>query len=493
MSYQLDVDEQVFSKEDLKRFDLFFIEKGYTIFKNRDDFTFMPALDRLYVKNNYKEKVFLKTSVFLNKKESTDILSSENGYFTNFKFEKKVSVFYFSGIQKDKINQLKKQLSHSVSTKSMWSVLLLKSAYATNSICEKFSGIKSAIEEKNHDGVFYATWGCAKGSVLGLWNATGGALVDLSKLAISTSEATLMVMYCSLDLPGERTKCKKWSTQLFVSAEQNFTQISNLILNSREIINQLLPSFKNANNEVQAKINCEIVSTLITSGFLIYATFGSNTPTLAFQIQQILQKMNLAKLEISETLASQIKNISVLPSAVVQSLGKVNPEALKNLTDAFSKYNLSRSNNIKAIANYEGFKLDLQTFKSLQKSNHADEVAEHLGGEHYTNLLEKFINSNADEMARKYRQHEQVAKLTSLEHSTSLAAYRKSLDEADKIMENFIQTKPVMSKEEKMLLRTTLAAERTKITCFASQKPELRSSIQNQKPTAPRGVSSTAN
>ena len=360
-------DEVAVKEDDLKKLDLYFVESGFQIYKNRSDFNFMPEVDRLYSKDKTREKIFLKSKVFVGSKNSKDFLKFENGYLSNFKLGQKSFVLYFSGIELTQIKSFKLKLDQTMASYTAWSQLFIRPAYANYETCDN-GLLPDSVNESGRNGVMWGTWGCIKGLGIGVWNSTLGSVVDVAKLGLAGAKSASILLYCAVPIKQTEIICQEWSDEIFASAEKNFAQISNMIKHFDQVISQTYPAFKEQDTDTKSKIICEVVSTMGVSTALSFVTFGGVAANSVLRIHQIMDKFNLAKVSASDKLASQIKDSANFAKIVTAQLSGLDKAASTKFESSHKAYTESLNRAITLQAKTEIYREEIGTYNLIEKA-----------------------------------------------------------------------------------------------------------------------------
>lgn len=479
-AHQILVDDIPVASESLKQLDAFFVENGFNILKNRLDFNVLPEIDRLYVKTKTDEKIFLKAGVFVEKKNSVKLYPYESGYLSNFQYNKKSFVLYFSGFETSKIKSLKNGLGRSVASHSLWSRFLVQPAYADYVTCDN-DVLPKLKNISGRNGLLWGTWGCLKGSGLGLWNSTGGAIADVAKIGWSAASSAAILLYCAVPIKTTELTCQQWSDQIFATAEKNVKQISDMLTNFNQVLSQSYPAFKQQDSDTKSKIICEVVSTMGISTALAFASVGGVTAGSVLKIHQVMEKLNLKKLNASGELAYQVKEGKALIEKLINKLSELSPEAANKLTKAQDEFRASINATVKIQAEAEILREDILTVGLINKAIELDDKV----------FLKSVLREETEVFARMQKENPgriAQAKLLIIKKDIESArkksevlrkTYYQELDAADRL----IAASKLSAVEKKALRSQTLIAK------CSMMESTLRESQSVQVEKAKRSIS----
>lgn len=414
-AYTLLADKATINDTDLNEIDYFFIRAGYDIYKNRDDLNFMPGVDRLYTKNKNKEKVFLKTSVFIKDKNSTDLFKFKNGFLSNVKIKSKVSVIYFSGQSEEKIKLIKTQIRQALQMKSVYMKVFLGEAYANGEACDRSQLEKFKFDIAGQHGLVRGVIQCTKGLGFGVWNATGGTVVDLAKIGyaaakyvsetpqrnVVTALQFMGMAWCHI--PGDVTQqwCNEWQDELFSSAEESFNQMQSMILSFYGTVRYLVPNFGKLDADKQTELLCETISTIGVSTAISMATAGAGAPSMILKVRDVLDKIAKAsKIKVPPVIVAEINSLQEYLGKAFATFNKVSPEKAIALQEAFLAYEAQTSKMLRAFEHYNNLKRELHAFNELAKQIKKNpSIIPTLTNEQRA-LLAKFISQSENQKMR---------------------------------------------------------------------------------------------
>lgn len=180
------------------------------------------------------------------------------------------------------------------------------------------SGFAKTTGEKTDASATNQLWACAKGFAGGVWDATGGvvfSLVDVAKALVKIKPA-----------------------QMFERAADDFQQIGNFMADIENSFGNMKSAFLSLPLDVRAKIGCEVLSSVGTSGLIAFFTAGSGSPLLLKSVAQAVGKVSaqlpqsasLAKLAVDMSNKAELAKKS---AAMVDGVEETSKELGKQIKD----------------------------------------------------------------------------------------------------------------------------------------------------------------
>ncbi len=436
-AYNLTKDLTDFSAADLKSLDSFFVENGYDIYQNRIDFNIMPEVDRLYVSSKSKFKVFVKLGSFVNDRLSQELLKFENGYLVNLNFRNKLSTLYFSGFEDVEVKSLRSRLQNVSSARASLFEILIPKAQANYETCNN-DIFPTNPSEANKNGYVRATWGCLKGMGFGVWNASGGAVVDLAKTMWAGSSSAAILMYCRVPIKSTELACQEMSDQIFASAEKNFEQVSNMIVNLNQVLSTSYSKFDKLDAETKNKIRCEVISTITVSGAMAYASFGASSSSFVLAVHQAMEKLNLSKMKVPAEFVSEVKNTHDYVKILGKKVAQFDSEQAEKLAASYSKYTKAHNEMILKKVDLESHREDMSTFKLIDKAvqdRDRDKITQYLSSdiENYQKLRKMHpavVEEEMRQVGARYITAKRLADRARAQMQKELRASEKSIDDS---------------------------------------------------------------
>jgi hypothetical protein len=402
------------TRADLKQLDHFFEARGFTVLRGDGSGPLTPLnwTHRIYYQQDLKYQVFLKIGAFIKGVDPGQGVDFQDGIVLNH-VGVVPSILYFQGFNEQKMKRFQTELGQLPVLKrptktSLLLQMVLPSARA-DSLCARDPDYSSPVKENSPQQnstlatIAKVSMACIKGVGFGVWDSTGGMVLDVAKLGWSGVKGTLN---CAGSLVFEGGKyCADVGAKALVGAKKAFDGLLNVTNNFNSVMSNAYDGFRQLDPELKGKILCELASSLGTAALMTFLTAGAGSPVFLAKLAEAVAKVKTmtqsAKLGSGlDRLAGALKAKSAA-SAEFFSAMRTGPEDVQKAFLAFDKAaNLAKS----AAKNRSDFAKQLEWIYTPSKMKKLDSE---LGGwsryetdmKEYQRLVQ--LEKNFNERAQK--------------------------------------------------------------------------------------------
>lgn len=255
-------------------------------------------MDEAWISFNGKKAIFIKNQFLIEGQvEHGKYYKSSHGVTLHEPVTGGTRLIYFHNFSEEEAKNIERSRVKTVSSFS-----LISSAYAEENCEEDNIAIQMLKKLAPKDTLMYTVLvsggNCATGLVNGIWNATGGIVVDIGEGAYNLVTTNPMV---TIEKVGEG----------FESIKNFFTNIEDVLSESDEI-------WKSLPVEEKVKIMCEVIATTITSIGVVYLTAGTAGPVVLKSMITALESLNKGQKSIK--FGKLIRSLKLKEKAMLEKI-----------------------------------------------------------------------------------------------------------------------------------------------------------------------------
>lgn len=255
-------------------------------------------MDEAWISFNGMKAIFIKNQFLVaGQVEHGKYYKSSHGVTLHEPVPGGTRLIYFHNFSEEEAKNIERSRIKTVS-----SISLISSAYAEENCEEDNFAIQMLKKLAPKDTLMYTVLvsggNCATGLVNGIWNATGGVVVDIGEGVYNLVTTNPMV---TIEKVGEG----------FESVKNFFTNIEDVLSESDEV-------WKSLPIEEKAKIMCEVIATTITSIGVVYLTAGVAGPVIIKSMITALEGFNKGQKSIK--IGKLIRNLKMKEKAMLEKI-----------------------------------------------------------------------------------------------------------------------------------------------------------------------------
>ncbi len=385
-AFKIKIDLPAIADKSLREMDSYFAQNGYEIYKNENDF--FPQVDRLYAKDKFKEKVFVKVGAYVEEKTYNKLLSYRKGYLSNLIINGKSNVIYLSGFNVEKAIELKSNLNWVFRARSTWSALFLPSAEAARADCKASPNQEISLIDSS--------------------DFRRQAIHCVIHAAQTNENLNKLTNCISTKLVSEgSSECLTWSDRIFSQAEINFENTTEIATLFGDAFLKSIPSFAMFHAERKAKLVCELISLV---GLPTAMTMATGSGSYLF-FQRALAKLPLSLFKSEPDLVSNLKSVPQVPDGFRSELNNIEPNLVKELTtinlalisakeSAIAAYKNLNAKPKRAVASIESTAAHEKLLKIYKETVAGENKVKEIFINKYSELEKKIKTSNASTTAK---------------------------------------------------------------------------------------------
>lgn len=341
--------------------DHFFQARGFAIVQSGDGNDVLRALNwphRIYASNDLKKRVFLKLGALVKDVAPGKSIEFENGVILNYKTAIP-TILYFKGFQTDALERLQKELGELPELKenrktsvNVLPALLIPTAFAGESCVTAEGKTLPQVGESGPNEQLLNTLkqglGCAEGTALGLWDATGGASLDYLKILWGGAQD----VYCvGTVVIGGTEFCADRGAKTLHAVSGAYDGFVKLVTDFNNVMSSIYAGFQSLPPKERGQILCELMSSLGTAAVITYVTAGAGAPVFLEKLAQAVEKLNVIKSKALQDLADAVQTKLIAHADFLRQV-KSSPQevqtAFAGLEEARKKWE-SAAQKLKAI------------------------------------------------------------------------------------------------------------------------------------------------